>query len=469
MLCEFDVGAAQLGLRVSAPEAVAVLPGGSNEFRVLIARRAFAASVDVRVEGGNTNGLVIKGSQIQPRETGASLAVQAKDEVRPGSQPVRVVAEADTWRGRIHAEVPMIVNVIEPRPPQPVLKLALTDKLQVLQSGSNSFKARIGCYFFTAPVPVTVHVDPGMPDVKCSDTVIAPSAEETLISVSTTKGAHPGKHTVRVTATAAAPYQTVQAEGTFVLEVVSLPPSPPGWPMVVVVSLWTMLLAVGLALALIVGQNYYLRRQWLGMTEALKGTGGSISAGLVAGALGQLLFQGAANVPALQLVGRIAAWTLLGGLLGLGMTVFVPNLKILRALSGGAIGGLVGSLGFLAGAGMLADFAGRLLGAASLGFFIGLMIALAEQLAREACLLLHWAPKETTTVNLGARPVILGSSPEAHVCLAKEKGFPPVIGQVWFAGGKVQYENKVNGQKVALPNGSKMQLGTLVIEVRTAK
>jgi hypothetical protein len=469
LLCEFDVGAGQLGLRVSAPEAVAVLPGGTNEFRVRIARRAFSAPVDIKVEGGETNGLVIKGTRIPPGETGASLTVQAKSEGRRGNLTVRVVAQADTGRGNIRAEAQMTVSVIDPPPPQPVLRLALPDTVQILQKNKSLFKARIGRYFFPAPVPVTIHLDTGLAEVTGADTVIDPSVDEALIRVNATKGAPPGKRTARVTATAASPYTAVHAEGALSLEVVALPPSPPAWPMVVVVSLWTVLLAIGVALALIVGQNYYLRRRLLGVTEALKGTGGSIGAGLIAGALGQLLFQSAADAASFEVVRRIAAWTLLGGLLGLGMTFFVPNLKTWRALSGGALGGLVGSLGFLAGAGMLADFAGRLLGAASLGFFIGLMIALAEQLAREACLLVHWAPKETTTVNLGAQPVILGSSPEAHVYLPKEKGFPPVTGLVSFVGGKVEFENKINGQKQALRNGSKLQLGTLVIEVKTAK
>ena len=229
-----------------------------------------------------------------------------------------------------------------------------------------------------------------------------------------------------------------------------------------------MLLAVGVALALIVGQNYYLRRRLLGMKEALMGTVGSIGAGLIAGALGQLLFQSAAEGPSLEVVRRVAAWTLLGGLLGLGMTLFVPNLKAWRALLGGAAGGMVGGFGFLAGAGAVADFAGRLLGAASLGFFIGSMIALVEQIACKACLLVHWAPKETTTVNLGREPVILGSSPEAHIYLPREKGFPPVAGLVSFAEGRVEFENKVSGQKHALQNGSKLQLGTVVIEVKVA-
>ena len=231
---------------------------------------------------------------------------------------------------------------------------------------------------------------------------------------------------------------------------------------------WTALLSLGLGLVLILGQNAYLHRRLLNPKEGAVGILGSLVAGLGAGALGQLLFQAAASVPALEIIGRIAAWTLLGGLLGWGMTLFVPNLRASRALLGGALGGAVGSLGFLAGAALFADFAGRFLGAALLGFFIGLMIALAEQLAREACLLVHWAPKEITTVNLGGRPVILGSSSEAHIYLPKEKGFPPVTGLVSFSGGRVEFENKITGQKTVLQNGNKLQLGSLIVEVKTA-
>ena len=468
MICEFDVEARKPELRISTPPAVAVLPAGTNEFRVRIARGAFNAPVDVRIEGGEANGLIIPHVQIPPDVTSAALTVQAKGDARCTSFPVRVVAQAETGLGGVIAEAAMSVNVIEPPPPQPVLKLALPDTVQLLQKGQSQFKARIGRYFFPSPVPVTVHLETGTAEVKGADTVIAQSADEAVITVEAARNAPPGKRTIRVIASAAAPHTAVRSEGILPLEVVALPPPPPGWPMVLVVGVWTALLAAGVAISLIVGQNRYLRRRLLGMPEALKGVGGSFGSGLIAGALGQSLFLSAADIASLEMIGRVAAWTLLGGLLGLGMTFFVPNLKTLRALSGGAIGGLIGSLGFLAAA-LLAGFAGRLLGAALLGFFIGLMIALAEQIAREACLLVHWAPKETTTINLGGQPVILGSSPEAHVYLPKEKGFPPVTGLVSFIGGKVEFENKTNGQKVTLQNGSKLQLGKLLVEIKTAR
>jgi hypothetical protein len=467
LVCEFDVTPVRPELRLSAPETVPVVPGGSNVFRVRVARGYCVEPVSLKLEG-DIRGLTTDEGRIPQGTNETFLTVRAGSETLPGKHQARLVAQADTAHGPARTEAPMVVNVVEPPAPPPVLKLAFPDTLQVQQSGSNSFKARIGRFFFPAAVPVTVHLDTGTAELISPDTVLAPSAEEAFIRVNATKGAPPGKRTVRVTAAAGAPYTAVHAEGTLTLEVVALPPLRPGWPMVVVVSLWTAMLAVGVALALIVGQNHYLRRRLLGVTEALKGTAGSIGAGLIAGALGQLLFQSGAHFASLELVRRVAAWTFLGGLLGLGMTLFVPNLKIWRALVGGAVGGLVGGFGFLAGAGMLADFAGRLLGAASLGFFIGVMIALAEQLACNACLLVHWGPKETTTVNLGPERVILGSSSEAHIYLPKEKGFPPVTGLVSFTGGKVEFENKVSGQNHVLQNGSKLQLGTVVIEVKTA-
>ena len=467
LVCEFDVTPVRPELRLAAPETVPVVPGGSNVFRVRVARGYCVEPVSLKLEG-DIRGLTLEAGLIPQGTNETFMTVRAASEALPGKHEARLVAQAETAHGPAQTNVSMVVNVVEPPAPPPVLKLAFPDTLQVLQSGSNSFKVRLGRYFFLAAVPVTVQLDTGTAELISTNAVLAPSAEEALMRVDAAKGAPPGKRTIRVIATAAAPYTAVHAEGRLTLVVVAVPPVPPGWPMVVVVSVWTVMLAVGVALALIVGQNYYLRRRLLGVTEALKGTGGSIGAGLIAGALGQLLFQSAADIASLEVARRVAAWTLLGGLLGLGMTFFVPNLKTWRALLGGAVGGLVGGFGFLAGSGVLADFAGRLLGAVSLGFFIGSMIALAERLACNACLLVHWGPKETTTVNLGPERVILGSSSEAHIYLPKEKGFPPVTGLVWFTGGKVEFENKVSGQKHLLQNGSKLQMGTVVIEVKVA-
>ncbi|MHC4548142.1 MAG: vWA domain-containing protein [Planctomycetota bacterium] len=172
---------------------------------------------------------------------------------------------------------------------------------------------------------------------------------------------------------------------------------------------WTALLALGISLALITGQNRHRRRRTLSLRQACVAIPGSVVAGCAAGAAGQLIYLGAASVPALDLGARMAGWVLLGALLGGGMAYVVPNLKPRRALLGGALGGAVGAAGFLWAAGALGDLAARLAGAVSLGFFIGLMIALAEVIFRNAWLQIGYGSGETATVTLGPEPVSVGS------------------------------------------------------------
>jgi Ca-activated chloride channel family protein len=110
---------------------------------------------------------------------------------------------------------------------------------------------------------------------------------------------------------------------------------------------------------------------------------------------------------------------------------------------------------------------GRLLGAALLGFFVGMMIALAEQLAREGCLVAHWSANEKKVISLGPTPVILGSSPEAHIYLPKEKGYLPITATVVLNAGKVEFEDKLTGNTTVLKHGSKLQVDRLMLEIQT--
>ncbi len=242
-----------------------------------------------------------------------------------------------------------------------------------------------------------------------------------------------------------------------------------------IISGWTGILAIGIALALIVGQNFYLRRRLLTASEAGKGLLGSLIAGLLAGFAGQLLFAPVSSFPVLVTVSRVLGWTLLGTLLGAGMSLFIPNLKMSRALLGGAIGGGIGAIGFLLASDAFGDIAGRLLGAAIIGFFIGLMIALLEQLSREAWLLIHWTPKEQTKILLGNRPIVLGTSAEAQIPLSKAQGFFPITAKMLKEGETIvmQYDKeygKAKGMKNLrheLKDGDSRKFGQITIEVKT--
>ncbi|MEZ2250020.1 VWA domain-containing protein [Microcoleus sp.] len=239
---------------------------------------------------------------------------------------------------------------------------------------------------------------------------------------------------------------------------------------------WTALLAIGTSLALIAGQNHYLRRRLLTPSEGTMGTGGSLAAGVAAGAIGQLLFLPVAGIPILALGGRVIGWTILGTFLGGGMSFFVPNLEIRRALQAGGIGGAAGAIGFLLVSAISGDLVGRLVGAAIVGFFIGLAIALIEDLSRRAWLIVHWTPSEQTPINLGTTPVIFGSSEDAHIYLRKDLGYPPVVAKIYLESGKIimQFDEemqKLKGMKFLrheLANGDRRKIGEVMIEVKTA-
>ena len=168
---------------------------------------------------------------------------------------------------------------------------------------------------------------------------------------------------------------------------------------------WAGLLALGIALALTLGQSTYLKRRTLVLKEIGLSIIGGYIAGIVAGAVGQLLFLPVGTMPLLAIVARVLGWTILGTLTGAGMSRIVPNLKLSRSLLGGTIGGGLGALGFLWAAASFNDMVGRLIGSAILGFFIGLMIALIEQFSRNAWLVVHWNKSEQTKISLGAEPV----------------------------------------------------------------
>ena len=192
----------------------------------------------------------------------------------------------------------------------------------------------------------------------------------------------------------------------------------------------------GIALAIIMGQNAYLRCRFLSISEGLNGIFGSFAAGIIAGALGQLIFVPFSTFIFLILLGRIIGWILLGGILGGGMSLIVPNLKTLRGIQSGSIGGLAGAGGFFLMSQSIGEIGGRLLGGTILGFFIGLMIALIEQLTREALLLIHWNQAETTTLSLGDTPITMGTSNKAHIPLSKAQVYFPETAKIFSTSGR---------------------------------
>lgn len=238
------------------------------------------------------------------------------------------------------------------------------------------------------------------------------------------------------------------------------------------IGVWTALLSLGTGLALIISQNLYLRSRLLKfIRQGTIGFIGCLAVGFVAGSGGQLLYAVAPNLLILapgETSRIIISWTILGALLGLGLAFFVPNLNPAKALLGGSLGGILGAISFWLAVAAYGAFVARLLGATILGFFIGLMIAFFE-LVREASLVVHWGPKEKSIIGLGGQPIILGSSDRADIYLPKEQNFPSIYATICLKRGKIEFENKLNGQQQTLKNGNKLQIGNLTIEIKSSK
>ncbi|NEQ41601.1 MAG: VWA domain-containing protein [Okeania sp. SIO3I5] len=224
-------------------------------------------------------------------------------------------------------------------------------------------------------------------------------------------------------------------------------------------SLWTALLAIGTFIALSTGQKRYLGTS-LNFFQGTAGTVGSLAAGLVAGAVGEFFYGEIADV---AIIGRSMAWALLGALLAFGMAFFIPNLQGKRALVGGAVGGVLGAIAFLFIATTFGDRAGRLIGAAILGFCIGIMIVITEVLFRKAWLEISYGPKEIKTVNLGKEIVTVGSNPE--LCIVYVPETPSVALKFQLAQGNIFCENVETGNKQSVQPGYQIDVGRAKVTV----
>ncbi len=235
---------------------------------------------------------------------------------------------------------------------------------------------------------------------------------------------------------------------------------------VVSIGIWTALLAVGLALALLAGQNKYLGKPLFasGRVPLALVVLGAAAAGFVSGSIGQSLFfvllaSGDAKL------GFLVGWVLLGALLGGGVSFFIPNLDGKKAALAGLGGGLLGAIAFLIMS-ELKDWIGRFGGAALLGFCIGLMVAVVEAAFRRAWLEVRFSEREVITVNLGPEPVKVGGDSKA--CTVWARGAAPIALRYWIRDGKVFCEDVPTKRESPALDGDTRTAGGVTVVVRTS-
>ncbi|MDR1383569.1 MAG: VWA domain-containing protein [Planctomycetaceae bacterium] len=217
---------------------------------------------------------------------------------------------------------------------------------------------------------------------------------------------------------------------------------------------WTVFLALGIALALVAIQNYFLKKALLSAQEGVLVIVGSIVAGIIAGTIGEISHQ-IFDFVKLGILGQMIGWTILGAILAYGMGYFIPNLNRMKALNFGAIGGFLGSFAFFI-ISISTEIGGRLLGAFILGSCIGLLIAIVETIFRNAWLMVMYDPRNFSQVNLGSQPVTVGSGKNNTVLIAD---IPVKAGTFQIVGDKVHYTNADGTQ--TLQSGNRIKIGNV--------
>lgn len=239
-------------------------------------------------------------------------------------------------------------------------------------------------------------------------------------------------------------------------------------------GIWTAAIAAGISLLISLGQRLYLRKGWFSLTDSVKAAAGGALAGLIAGAFGQEFAQLTTGTEseilgqALGMMSRMVGWGLLGGLIGLCMALFVPNLLWRRGLLSGVIGGIFAAAAFL-----VIDFVlrgavgedvaaalGRVAGAGVLGFAIGLMVAIAEWASRQRWLEISFG-REVRTVSLGASAVAIGGDQNRSSIVVP--GAAPIALRYRVDNDAVFCEDTQTGITSEIAPGDKRTLGGVTI------
>jgi len=237
-------------------------------------------------------------------------------------------------------------------------------------------------------------------------------------------------------------------------------------------GIWFGVIGVCISITLLLGYSLYLKRGFRVVQSTKAGILPGFLAGFVSGAIAQGIYTAIGPTEVL----RVICWGIAGGLLAIGLSFRIPNLGRWRGLAGGAVGGFIGGCLFIFFTLLIGLVAGRLLGVIAIGFFIGLMIVLVEAVFREAWLVVRWTATEEKTISLGTKPVLIGSSYDAHIYLRKDQGYPPIAAKIYTEDKKIimqfsQEMQQLKSMKILrqeLKNGDRRKLGDVMIEVKTS-
>jgi len=224
---------------------------------------------------------------------------------------------------------------------------------------------------------------------------------------------------------------------------------------------WFGLVGGGIATAIMFGYYYYIKGKPQ-IKQALKNGGlFGLIAGAISGAIAEGIYSGIGDGNNELL--RVICWGIAGSLLGLGLAQRIPNLGALRGMGGGGVGGVLGGCLFILFAYNLSGTAGRLAGCAAIGFWIGIMLVVAETLFNKAWLVISYDTGANRTLTLGSEPVTFGSDENLSIiCIPNVS---PLAMRFQLEAGNIVCENVDSGAVSYLRSGDQKKIGNCTITV----
>lgn len=244
------------------------------------------------------------------------------------------------------------------------------------------------------------------------------------------------------------------------------------------VFIWDAWIGLGIGLTVAIVQAWHLGRLEVAGKDVLKTSGISAAGGFCGGValvvvkltLG-LFFT---HLLGITFIPHVAGWTAEGIVMAFAVSRAIPNLRFISALGAGTaagfLGGVVTHFGILHVT--LAD--------GLKGVFIALALGIAEQVAREAWMVIKRDSQATgaaagrgltllsqpPTLLLGEAPIRIGTSAECQV-VVKDDGGPTIRGEMSFRGGEVRYHDLAEGRHLTLRDGQTLRVGDVTLEVGT--
>lgn len=224
---------------------------------------------------------------------------------------------------------------------------------------------------------------------------------------------------------------------------------------------WFGLVGGGIATAIMFGYYYYIKGKPQ-IKQALKNGGlFGLIAGAISGAIAEAIYSGIGDGNNELL--RVICWGIAGSLLGLGLAQRIPNLGALRGMGGGGVGGVLGGCLFILFAYNLSGTAGRLAGCAAIGFWIGIMLVVAETLFNKAWLVISYDTGANRTLTLGSEPITFGSDENLSIiCIPNVS---PLAMRFQLEAGQIVCENVDSGAVSYLRSGDQKEIGNCTITV----